>query len=513
MENALYDALSWANDKDILKIIGTETLYYSNKIQKINHYNISQERFLVLTNQALYNIFKKKLKRKIKYNEILGITFTKLSQEFVVHGLDDEYDYYFQSPEKNILICLIAKFYQEQTNSPLKICEVPEKILKNYVTLKKEKKKDGSNSKMDQNYLINTNSFIKENIRTEKKLRLLSMDNLSDSDDENQKKNKIQIVFFKKAEFSEFQLEDFQIMKILGRGAYGKVYLVFYKNNKEYYAMKSLKIENIKDDKQIYRCIENKKIQNLEFPFLIDVELCFITDDRIYFIMEFVHGEDLLTSIRLNEEKFDEGQVKFYAVLLGLSLQYLHQNRIILKDLHLDNIIIDRTGYLKLINFKIGQLFDIKEESILMKETSEFLSPEVISSNSCRKENDWWSYGIILYQLLFGIPPFYSNDDNEIRQQILYNELRFPKDSNISETAKDLLRLLLKKNPDERLGASNGFDEIKQHKFFEGINFEDIINKQYEPDYKPEVINILKVRENIVEFTYEDLINSKIIVN
>ena len=252
MENDdFYDALGWANDKDILKIIGTEKLYYSNKIQKINHYNISQERFLVLTNQALYNISKKKLKRKIKYNEILGITFTKLSQEFVVHGLDDEYDYYFQSPEKNILICLIAIFYEEQTNSPLKICEVPEKILKNYVTLKKEKKKGGSNSKMDQNYLINTNSFIKENIRTEKKLRLLSAGNLSDSDEENQEKNKIQIVFFKKAEFSEFQLEDFQIMKILGRGAYGKVYLVCFKKNKEYYAMKSLKIENIEDDKEI----------------------------------------------------------------------------------------------------------------------------------------------------------------------------------------------------------------------------------------------------------------------
>ena len=161
MENALYDALSWANDKDILKIIGTETLYYSNKIQKINHYNISQERFLVLTNQALYNIFKKKLKRKIKYNEILGITFTKLSQEFVVHGLDDEYDYYFQSPEKNILICLIAKFYQEQTNSPLKICEVPEKILKNYVTLKKEKKKDGSNSKKIRKKIKSKLSFLK----------------------------------------------------------------------------------------------------------------------------------------------------------------------------------------------------------------------------------------------------------------------------------------------------------------------------------------------------------------
>ena len=299
-------------------------------------------------------------------------------------------------------------------------------------------------------------------------------------------------------------------MKILGRGAYGKVYLVYYKNDKEYYTMKSLKIENIDDDQQIYQCIENKKIQNLDFPFLIDVSLCFITDDRVYFIMEFVHGEDLLTSIRLNEEKFDESQVKFYAVVLGLSLQYLHQNEIILKDLHLDNIIIDKDGYLKLINFKLGQLFNMKEESILMKETSEFLSPEVISSNSCRKVNDWWSYGIILYQLLFGIPPFYSNDDNEIRQQILNNELRFPKDNDISESAKDLLKLLLKKNPEERLGVSNGFDEIRNHKFFEGINFDDIINKKYEPDYKPEVINILKARENNVEFTYEDLINSKI---
>ena len=144
MDQSFYDYLNWSNDKDILNLIQNETLYYTNKIQKINHYNIAQERILILTNEAIYtlqNIQKKSLKRKMKYSEISGITFTKSSQEFVVHGKDDEYDYQFQTPDKNILVCLIAYFYESQTNSNLKLCEVPEKSLKNYVTQKKEKKK------------------------------------------------------------------------------------------------------------------------------------------------------------------------------------------------------------------------------------------------------------------------------------------------------------------------------------------------------------------------------------
>lgn len=513
MEQEFYDYLNWSKDKEILSIIGNETLYYSNKIQKINHYNISQERFLVLTDQALYNIQKKKLKRKINYSEIRGITFTKLSSEFVVHGNEAEYDYYFQSPEKNILICLIAKFYEEKTNTPLKICEVPEKCLKNFVTGKKEKKKDFIYSKMDENYLINTNSFIKENIRTEKKLRLLSKENLSDSDEDNPEKEKTVIIFSKIEIESVIKLEDFQIMKILGRGAFGKVYLAQYKPSKEYYAIKSIKKEALVDENQLYKNINDSKIQNFDFPFLVGVNLCFTTDDRIYFVMSYIHGEDLYTSVRLNEQKFDENQVKFYAVIIGLTIDYLHKCGIILKDLRLDNIIIDKDGYLKITDFKMSQMFKINSNFILMKETSEFLAPEVISSNTVKKESDWWSYGIILYQLLYGIPPFYSNNDNNIKSQIIKNELRFPKNSNISEKAKNLLKLLLKKDPSERLGSSDGFDEIKKHKFFEDINIENILNKKVEPDYKPEVVGILKTKENNVEFTYEDLINSKIMIN
>ena len=302
-------------------------------------------------------------------------------------------------------------------------------------------------------------------------------------------------------------------MKILGRGAFGKVYLAQYKPSKEYYAIKSIKKEALVDENQLYKNINDSKIQNFDFPFLVGVNLCFTTDDRIYFVMSYIHGEDLYTSVRLNEQKFDENQVKFYAVIIGLTIDYLHKCGIILKDLRLDNIIIDKDGYLKITDFKMSQMFKINSNFILMKETSEFLAPEVISSNTVKKESDWWSYGIILYQLLYGIPPFYSNNDNNIKSQIIKNELRFPKNSNISEKAKNLLKLLLKKDPSERLGSSDGFDEIKKHKFFEDINIENILNKKVEPDYKPEVVGILKTKENNVEFTYEDLINSKIMIN
>ena len=161
--------------------------------------------------------------------------------------------------------------------------------------------------------------------------------------------------------------------------------------------------------------------------------------------MNVVQGDDMFNLMRFNEEQFDEDQVKFYAAIIGMAINYLHSKGIILRDLRLDNIIMDKDGYLKITNFKMNQLFKIKSQYIFLKETSEFLAPEVISTNLCTKESDWWSYGVILYQLLFGIPPFFSNDDNKLRQQIVKNELKFPKNSNVSENAKNLLKLLLVK--------------------------------------------------------------------
>ena len=516
MEKSDYDFLNLSNDKEILKLIKDEVLYYSNKLQKINHFNISQERILVLTNEGLYILQKKKLNRKIKYNEIVGITFTNLSQEFIVHNFDIDYDYYFQSSEKNLIICIIAKFYQNQTDLKLKICEVEEKSLKNYVTGKKEKKKDKNYTKMDENYLINTNSLIKEIIRVEKNLKQIWKENLCDSDEENPKKEKTTIIFNKIKDIKSVRVEDFQVLKILGRGAFGKVYLVQYKpiTSYTYYAMKSIKKEYLNDINEINsKLVDNQIVQCLDYQFLIGSKLCFTTKERIYFIMNFINGEDLLTCIKINNQIFSENQIRFYAAIIGLSIDYIHNNGNILKDLSLDNIIIDQDGYLKITDFKICQLFNMKNELALMKETSEYLAPEVIKSNECVKESDWWSYGIILYQLLFGIPPFYSNDDTKIREQIIKNELRIPNNNTISNSAKDLLKLLLNKNYKERLGSMNGFDDIKKHSFFQNVNFDDIINRKIIPEYKPYNKDFLKCNENYYEFTYEDLKNSKVIAN
>ena len=135
------DLLNWENDKEILAILNGEKLLFSDIITKVNHYGMAQERSIILTDKALYNMKKKTLRRRLSYNDVRGVTYSKLTYEFVVHGNDIEYDYQYLNQERSLIICLIAIFYQKTTGKPLKICEVQEKTLKNYVTGKKEKKK------------------------------------------------------------------------------------------------------------------------------------------------------------------------------------------------------------------------------------------------------------------------------------------------------------------------------------------------------------------------------------
>ena len=129
MDSYIQDNLKWQNDPEIVSIIGKEKIYYSNKITKVNSYGIAQERTIVLTNDGIYNVHSKKTKRKMKFNEISGITFSSISNEFVIHGNDAEYDYQYQSKDKKFIIFLIATFYQKIYNKNIKLCEVNEKNL------------------------------------------------------------------------------------------------------------------------------------------------------------------------------------------------------------------------------------------------------------------------------------------------------------------------------------------------------------------------------------------------
>ena len=516
MEGLVYDNLKWAKDKEILSIINKEILYYSNKIIKINHFNISQDRFIVLTDEALYNFHKKKLKRKIKFDQIRGITYSKQNTEFVIHGNDDEYDYQYQSNERFIILRYIVKFYEEQTNKPLKICEVNEKSLKNYVTGKKEKKKDKNFSKMDESKSKNIKEFLEETADFDKKLRTSSFTSNGEEEkinDEIPAQMKTKIIFSNIDNIQYVSLEDFKILKIIGRGALGKVYLVQYKKTKEYYAMKSIKRDYISNENEINSVLIDKKIlQNLNHTFLIGTKICFMTDERIYFIMNLINGESLFDYMRLNKNK-KEDQVKIYAAIIGLAIEYLHKNGIKYREITPDNIIIGKDGYLKIADFKMSKLFNLKDGLLLMKDNTEYLAPEIINSNNTdyKPISDWWSYGIILYELLFDIPPYYNEDKNKIKEQITKNESRFPKVTNVSKGAKELIKKLMNKNPGNRLGHSKGFDEIKNQEFFKGFNFDNLINKKLEVIYKPKNFDIIKDKEKNIEVSYDDLVNSKII--
>ena len=505
------DILNWSNDKDILKMFNKENekLYFSDAITKINHYGMSQERSIILTDKSLYNLKKREFRRKIPYNQIRGITYSKLTDEFVVHGNDDEYDYEYVSPERNLIICLIAIFYQNLVFKPLPICEVQEKSLKNFVTGKKEKKKDGSFSRMDTKFLIDTTDFINKNmseIYEGKKHTKVQGDEKKSTID----KKRTNTIFSKHKTIKTVSLEDFQVLKILGRGSFGKVSLVQYKGSDQYYAMKSLKKDVLLDQDQVESTILEKKIlESLDHPFLVGLVFCFQTVERIYFVMPFIRGGELFQHLR-TERFFKEEKVRFYAASIGLALDYLHSKGIIYRDIKPENILIGEDGYLKLIDFGMAKIIKNDEKATSFCGTPEYLAPEIITGEGHNRAADWWSFGILIFEMLCGIPPFYCDNNEKMYELIMHAELKFPKKIPVSDNSKDLLKKLLVKKQNNRLGAKNGFAEIREHPFFSGFDFDALLAKKLPAPYKPKLKDTLDVGNFDEEFTSEDVVTSAI---
>ena len=155
----------------------------------------------------------------------------------------------------------------------------------------------------------------------------------------------------------------------------------------------------------------------------------------------------------------------------------MHKNGISYINLRPNDVIIQKDGYIKISEIKFNILFKLKSNCEINKETCEYLSPEILNSKENTKDADWWTLGIIMYELIYSFPPFCGESDNKIKELIEKFELKFPKDDTINKNAKDLINKLLNKNPEKRLGHMKGFEEIKNHEFFKGFNFDDLENK------------------------------------
>lgn len=495
MKNSKNQFLEFTDSKDIID----EEILFSDTIIKINPYNMYQKRYIIITHLALYNIKKKVIKRRIELRNIKGITVSTLTDEFVIHGLNSEYDYLYVSTRRYLLLQILLKAYKDIMKSQFEFCEVNGKSLKYFVTTKKEKYKNSSLTKMNKEALSSIDDYLAKTAALP-----------SNESSVFFKESKCKTLFSHHEIASNVSLEDFKILKVLGRGTFGKVYLVEFKCTKEIFAMKALKKDKLIDQNQIENTfIEKKILQTLNHPFLVKMVFCFQTEERLFFVINFCRGGELFQHLR-KCRVFNEEKVKFYAAIIGMGLGYLHSKDIIYRDIKPENILMDSNGYLRLTDFGMAKMLRADQKANSFCGTPEYIAPEIIQGNSYNYTADWWSYGILIYEMLHGIPPYYSKNVNKMYDLILNGTLSFSKNIYISGEAKDCILQLLNRTPEKRLGAKNDFDEIKTHSFFNGIDFDKLLKQEYEAPFKLALSEKFDFKFFDSQYTNEEVIASVI---
>ncbi|XP_075232869.1 AKT serine/threonine protein kinase [Lycorma delicatula] len=299
--------------------------------------------------------------------------------------------------------------------------------------------------------------------------------------------------------------ENFEFLKVLGKGTFGKVVLCREKTTSRLYAIKILKKEVIiQKDEVAHTLTENRVLRTTSHPFLISLKYSFQTADRLCFVMEYVNGGELFFHLS-RERMFPEDRTRFYGAEIISALGYLHEEGIIYRDLKLENLLLDKDGHIKIADFGL-----CKEDVYYGRTTKtfcgtpEYLAPEVLEDNDYGRAVDWWGVGVVMYEMMCGRLPFYNCDHDVLFTLILMEEVRFPR--TISNEARGLLSGLLIKDPNRRLGGGpDDAQEIKTHTFFSSINWNDLYHKKIPPPFKPQVTSDTDTRYFDSEFTGESV--------
>mmetsp|Transcript_32991 Transcript_32991/g.65628 ORF Transcript_32991/g.65628 Transcript_32991/m.65628 type:complete len:325 (-) Transcript_32991:729-1703(-) len=287
-----------------------------------------------------------------------------------------------------------------------------------------------------------------------------------------------------KKELKEPKLEDFELLDTLGTGSFGRVRLVKYKPDGNYYALKILKKSEVIYLKQVEHVKTEKHIlERISHPFIVNLFGAFKDPKNLYLMMEYIIGGEFFSHLR-KAGRFTNDTSKFYAAEITLVFAYLHDLSILYRDLKPENLLLDRAGHCKVTDFGFAKKVEYRTWTLCG--TPEYLAPEIILSKGHGKAVDWWALGILMYEMLAGYPPFYDEDPLGIYQKILEGKIKFP--WHFDRHSKDLIKKLLTADLTKRLGnLKGGADDIKKHKWFSELNWDDMLKRETTPPIKPEV--------------------------
>ncbi|ODV88208.1 hypothetical protein CANARDRAFT_193992 [[Candida] arabinofermentans NRRL YB-2248] len=285
-------------------------------------------------------------------------------------------------------------------------------------------------------------------------------------------------------------IQDFEPIKVLGKGSYGKVILVKDKENGKLFAQKQLKKASMIVNTANYErtLTERTILERVRHPNIVKLYYALQDFDKVYLMLEYLEGGELFHHLS-QERILSEKVACFYIAEMILALRHLHMNAgVIYRDLKPENCMLNRRGHLVLTDFGLSK---VSNESNSLFGTAQYIAPEVIKGETYDSQCDWWSLGTVLYDLLTGSPPFTGNNNKKIMDKVLTQKVKFP--FYLSQDARDLLSKLLNKNPAKRLNCDTNFDDkVKTHRFFRYINWDLLIHQNDElqpPPLRPIITN------------------------
>ncbi|KAB2576583.1 Serine/threonine-protein kinase SCH9 [Lasiodiplodia hormozganensis] len=312
-------------------------------------------------------------------------------------------------------------------------------------------------------------------------------------------------VNFQKVEKKHYGPEDFQILKLIGKGTFGQVFQVRKKDTGRIYAMKVLSKKVIVQKKEVAHTLGERNIlvrtAMADSPFIVGLKFSFQTPTDLYLVTDYMSGGELFWHLQ-KEGRFNEARAKFYIAELILALQHLHEHDIVYRDLKPENILLDANGHIALCDFGLSKANLTENDTTnTFCGTTEYLAPEVLlDEHGYTKMVDFWSLGVLVFEMCCGWSPFYAEDTQQMYKNIAFGKVRFPRDA-LSTEGRNFVKGLLNRNPKHRLGANRDAEELKAHPFFADIDWEALSKKNLVPPFKPKLKSELDTSNFDPEFT------------